>query len=169
MRPFRSAASAFAIGAMLLAAPAYAQTSPDTAPPPMQDMGDSLQSVLVSVYRNNPRLQAERARLRQVDESYIQARAQGRPTLSASGQASLEALKTPRTEPTFFDPDGGGGWETGTPRSAQIVAIQPLYQGGRVRALKQQARADILAARAGLEDAENSIFLSAANAYVDVL
>lgn len=47
--------------------------------------------------------------------------------------------------------------------------IQPIYQGGRITALKRQAKAGIMAARAGLETAENNIFLSAANAYVDIL
>lgn len=130
---------------------------------------DTLQTVLASVYRNNPRLLGERARLREVDENYIQARAQGRPTVGLGGELSLQAVRTPATEPSFFNPDGGGGWAEGTPYTAQLSVVQPIYQGGRVKALKRQAKAGIMAARAGLENAENSIFLSAANAYVDIL
>ncbi|MGB3457533.1 MAG: TolC family outer membrane protein [Litorimonas sp.] len=130
--------------------------------------GDTLETVLETVYRSNPQLLAERARLREVDENYVQARAQGRPTLGLGGSASYEATRSPGGEPNPFNPDAGD-WIGVTPRSAQVQLIQPVYQGGRVRALKQQARAGILAARAGLEGAENSVFLSAASAYVDVL
>ncbi|MEM9600087.1 MAG: TolC family outer membrane protein, partial [Pseudomonadota bacterium] len=62
-----------------------------------------------------------------------------------------------------------GGTTTGTPYAGQVNLIQPVYQGGRIKALKRQAKAGIMAARAGLDNAENNIFLSAANAYVDVL
>jgi len=162
-------------GAVLsLGSPASAQDAPVSGPPVEVVSGaalgsDTLQSVLASVYRNNPRLLAERARLREVDENYIQARAQGRPVIGVGGELSLQSIRTPATEPSFFNPSGGGGWADGNPYSAQLSVVQPIYQGGRIKALKRQAKAGIMAARAGLENAENSIFLSAANAYVDVL
>lgn len=148
--------------------PAIAQ---DAKPVPRADIigGDTLQTVLASVYRSNPSLLGERARLREVDESYIQARAQGRPSLSAGADLSLQATRSPGDGANPFVPAGAGGWTDTTPNVGRVSAIQPLYQGGRVKALKQQAKASIMAARAGLENAENSIFLSAANAYVDVL
>lgn len=130
---------------------------------------DTLQSVFTSVYRSNPRLLGERARLREIDENYIQARAQGRPVIRVNSELSLRAARTPETASSFFNPSGGGGWTDGAPRSVQVDVIQPIYQGGRIKASKRQAKASIMAARANLENAENSIFLSAANAYVDVL
>lgn len=137
--------------------------------PVVTNHADTLQTVLASVYRSNPQLLAERARLREVDENYIQARAQGRPSLTAAASASLEATRSPDGgAPNPFNPNSGE-WVDTTPRSAQISVIQPLYQGGRVKALKRQAKAGIMAARSGLEAAENSIFLSAASAYADVL
>ena len=129
---------------------------------------ETLQTALASVYRDNPRLQAERARLREVDETWVQARAQGRPTLSAGAEASYTNVRTPETPGSFFAP-ASGGWVDGSPYSGQLNVVQPIYQGGRVKALKRQAKAGIMAARAGLENAENQLFLSAANAYVDVL
>ena len=134
---------------------------------PSASAQETLQDTLASVYRTNPQLLAERARLREIDENYIQARAQGRPQLSAGGEYSYTTTNTPETSIPFFGTNGGTA--SGTPYSAQVNLVQPIYQGGRVRALKQQAKASILAARAGLEAAENQIFLSAANAYVDVL
>ena len=152
--------------ALLLAAPAHAQTVSESGT--YIGANETLQSALASVYSDNPRLQAERARLREVDENWVQARAQGRLNVSAGAEASYTNLRTPESPGSFFSP-AGGGWTDGTPYAGQINVVQPIYQGGRVKALKRQAKAGILAARAGLENAENQIFLSAANAYVDVL
>ncbi len=129
---------------------------------------DDLRDTLVSVYHKNPRLQAERARLREIDETYIQARAQGRLSATASGSYSGTAIRTPRVPGSFFTPPSGG-WEDGTPYNGQLQVIQPVYQGGRVKALKRQAKSGILAARENLRAAENSIFVAAANAYIDVI
>ncbi|MEL6686870.1 MAG: TolC family outer membrane protein [Pseudomonadota bacterium] len=149
---------------ILLSSAALAQ---DVSGPEVPDR-DTLQTVLATVYNSNPQLLAERARLREVDENYIQARAQGRPGVSLAASASYEAQRAPAGEPNPFNPNAGD-WIDIQPRNAQVSVVQPIYQGGRVRALKQQARAGIMAARAGLEGAENSVFLSAATAYIDVL
>ena len=164
MRRLTSTLLAAACLAALLPSVAGAQDVRGTPAPGYQ--GDTLQDILASVYRSNPRLLAERARLREIDENYIQARAQGRPTMSAAGDTSYTYARTPETN-SFFG--ASGGEETGTPYSGQLSVVQPLYQGGRVRALKRQAKASILAARAGLENAENNIFLAAAEGYVDVI
>lgn len=139
---------------------------------PSDSSAETLSEALIAVYNKNPRLQAERARLREVDETYIQARAQGRFTVNASGQYSRTVLSgegeliqlgpgpTPGegSDLTFFY----------GPRSGQVQVIQPLYQGGRVKALKEQAKSGILAQRESLRATENQLFLSASNAYVDV-
>jgi len=57
---------------------------------------------------------------------------------------------------------------SGRPNDVGIQVVQPLYQGGRVKALKTQAKLGILAARENLRAQENSLFLDAATAYVDV-
>ena len=148
---------------VLLGSTAAAQTA---SVPVGANATETLQDALATVYRTNPRLLGERARLREVDENYIQARAQGRPQLSLGGEASYTTTRTPEST-SFFGISGGT--ESGTPYSAQLSLVQPIYQGGRIRALRKQAKASILAARAGLENAENNIFLATANAYVDVL
>jgi len=127
---------------------------------------ETFQEALISVYNGNPRLQAERARVREVDENYIQARAQGRFTANASGSFGTT---TARTTTTSIFGGGGDNFINGDPKSVQLQVIQPLYQGGRVKALKKQAKSAILAAREGLRNAEQSIFLSASNAYIDVI
>ena len=134
---------------------------------PSAAAAETFQEALISVYNSNPRLQAERARLREVDENYIQARAQGRLTANVSGTYGYTAARTPASNNPFTG--GSGGSVNGHPHSAQLQIIQPLYQGGRVKALKKQAKSSILAARESLRNAEQSIFLSAANAYIDVI
>ena len=127
---------------------------------------ETFQEALISVYNGNPLLQAERARVREVDETYIQARAQGRLTATALGSYGLTSSRSAAGD--LFGV-GNSGYITGEPKAAQLQVIQPLYQGGRVKALKKQAKSSILAAREGLRNAEQSLFLSAANAYIDVI
>ena len=127
---------------------------------------ETFQEALISVYNGNPRLQAERARVREVDENYIQARAQGRLTATALGNYGVV---TTRAGGTSIFGAGGDTYVNGYPKAAQVQVIQPLYQGGRVKALKKQAKSSILAAREALRNAEQNIFLSAANVYIDVI
>lgn len=127
----------------------------------------TFEEALISVYNSNPRLMAARAQLREIDENYIQARAQGRLNANISGNLGYA---TNRSSGAFIPglPDQSFSRE-GTPSAAQFQVIQPLYQGGRVRALKSQARAGIMAARQQLRGTEQELLLLGANAYLDVL
>ena len=140
---------------------------------------ETLSEALVAVYNKNPQLLAARAQLREVDENYIQARAQGRFSVTASGQYSRSVLKgsgigsgqsfgqgdIPTEMPAGATPDNLFYY---APSAAQVEIVQPLYQGGRIRALKAQAKAGILAQRESLRATENQLFLAGANAYLDV-
>ena len=128
----------------------------------------TLQEALISVYNSNPRLQAERARVREVDENYIQARAQGRLTANVSGNYGYTNSRS-KGEAFITGVPAESTYNEGFPSAVQLQVVQPIYQGGRVKALKRQAKSSILAARESLRNAEQSIFLSAANAYVDVI
>ena len=127
---------------------------------------ETLQEALISAYQTNPGLKAERARVKEADENYIQARAQGRLTSSLSASGAGQAFRAP--DNSLF---GGGGSivSSGLPRSAALQIIQPLYQGGRVSGLKRQANSGILAARQTLRNAEQNLLVSAATAYIDVI
>ncbi len=135
---------------------------------PVAAFAETLQEALISAYNTNPGLMAERARLREVDESFVQARAQGRLTSSLSGSMGYTAVRLPNTN-LLGQRTGGFTTIDTEPRSVQLQVIQPLYQGGRVRALKSQAKAGVLAAREGLRDAEQSLFLRVAATYSNVL
>lgn len=127
---------------------------------------ETFQEALVSAY-SHPLLLAERARLREIDEGYIQARAGGRLTSSISGRVGIDYSRA-----TSFNFLSGLDLETDVttvPRTLQLEVIQPLYQGGRIRALKDQASANILAARESLRQTEQLVFEQTATAYADVL
>ena len=106
-------------------------------------MAEDFQQALVSAYQHNPRLMAERARVREIDENYVQAQAAGRFIINTDLSVGETRTETPSS---FF----GGGVFKGTPHSAQLSIVQPLYQGGRIKGLKAQAKAGILSARQGL-------------------
>jgi len=119
---------------------------------------------LTSAYNKHPQIQAQRARLREIDESYVQARAQGLPTANAQGEIGG----------TYLDRESGGAFQPGTSdwgtnNSVGLNVSQPIYQGGRVSGLKSQAKSQILAARAELAFVEQNIMLSTAGAYLDVI
>ncbi|GEM_PF-28291 len=132
----------------------------------IQAHGEDFKQALISAYQHNPRLLAERARVREIDENYVQAQAAGRFTVGVN--ASYGRNVQGNTQTSFF---GGASRTTTwlTPRTGQLSIVQPLYQGGRVKGLKAQAKAGILAARQGLRNAEQNLLLSAATAYLDVL
>lgn len=121
---------------------------------------------LVSAYQNNPRLMAERARVREVDENYVQAQAAGRVNASIAGSYG-RTLTEIESQSFFGGTSVSDDWLT--PRTGQLSVVKPLYQGGRVKGLKAQAKAGILSARQGLRNTEQNILLSAATAYLDVL
>ena len=151
---FRNIFIATLLGACFITTPAQAE---------------DLQSALVSVYETNPKLLAERARLREIDETYVQARALGRPTIGGTGSISQSWVNFPGGASVFTNGSQTGDINvSGRPNDLNLQVIQPLYQGGRVKALKQQAKLNILAAREILRAQENELFLSAARAYVDV-
>jgi len=133
---------------------------------------EDMQSALISVYETNPRLLAERARLREIDETYVQARAAGRPMIGGTGSISQSFVNFPGGAAVFAGgPISAGGDDisiSGRPNEIGVQIVQPLYQGGRVKAQKEQAKLSILAARENLRAQENALFLSAASAYVDV-
>ena len=131
----------------------------------------SFQEALASAYQNSPQLMAERARVREIDENYVQAQSQGRFTANTTASVGYTKSDTsflsstgPDTTPVIVPTKSDF-----QPRSFAITGQKPLYQGGRVRSLKGQAKYGILAAREGLRNTEQTILLTAATAYADVL
>ena len=127
---------------------------------------------LTAAYRSNPRLLAERERVKEADETWVQARAQGRPSVGASFTATPTVVRAPVADfgvPGVDAPDAGSGTTSVVSRQAGLEIIQPIYQGGRVRAQKRQAEAGILAAREAMRDVEQTVLQQAADAYAAVV
>ncbi|QDX27301.1 TolC family protein [Sphingomonas suaedae] len=87
----------------------------------------------------------------------LQARAAGLPTATASG-----SLATGRLDPGGFF---GLGAADVTPRAAQVSVEQPLFTGGRVGAVVDQARAGERAAASGLNAVRAGLAADVADAY----
>ncbi|MBW3559208.1 MAG: TolC family outer membrane protein [Proteobacteria bacterium] len=129
---------------------------------------ETLAEAVALAYQTNPTLRAQRASLRAVDETVVQARAGYAPTVSAA--ASANVTDTLDSEP-FTNRLTGQTQETrpGTDAiSAQLNLSQPVYTGGRIAASVDNARANVLAAREQLRTIEANILLNVIGAYVDV-
>lgn len=132
---------------------------------------ETLEEALIAAYNYHPLLKAERARIREIDEGYVQARAEGQLSANVSVTGNLDLTRTPGLNIPVpgFDDFVSSGATFSTPIDARLEVIQPIYQGGRVSALKSQAKSRIYAAREGLRSEETQVLIDVANTYVDVL
>jgi outer membrane protein len=122
----------------------------------------SLIEALSTTYNSNPDLLAQRAVLRQTDESLAQAVANWRPRVSLSvefNKIQADSLPVSRGN-TYFALNG---------RTTILSITQPIFRGGRTVADTKTAQANIQAQRALLQDTEQSVLLQAANSYSDLL
>jgi len=123
----------------------------------------TLREALVSTYRFNPTLNAERARLSATKQNLPRAQALGRPTVFGSLDADYERA------------DGGQGNEATRIRdfapSTTFAATlqQPLFRGFSVVNGVREAKAEIYAGRADLRLTEQNTLLAAITAYMDAL
>ncbi|MBL1435835.1 MAG: TolC family outer membrane protein [Rhodobacteraceae bacterium] len=116
---------------------------------------DTLTDAMRLAYETNPTLILNRAALRATDEAVALARSGRRPqiALQATGSAANDA--------------GFSGIATET-YSASLNASLNLYDGGRSRDAVEAAKTAVLAARASMENIEQSVMLSAAQAFLTV-
>jgi len=138
-----AAASTAALLLGLVAVPVHAETLADA---------------IALAYASNPTLQAQRASLRALDESWVQARSGFRPSVSGSVTASYSETRIPALV---------GNIESNSGR-AVLSLNQPIYTGGRVGAAVAAARGDILAGRESLRRVEAQILGGVIQSYMDV-
>jgi TolC family type I secretion outer membrane protein len=120
----------------------------------------SLEQALAQAYANNPTLGSQRARLRAVDESVPQALSGYRPTAKATLGVSRSA-----SDSTFSG--GSSGSETNS-KAASVTASQPLYDPTVGPAVRRAERL-VESQRATLIASEQSVLLTAAQAYLDIV
>lgn len=118
---------------------------------------ETLQDAITLAYESNPTLQQQRAQLRVLDESYVQALSGYRPTLGVSATAYTDRYSGP-----------SGPSVTSNTAQATITASQPLYTGGRVSAAVRAAEAQVRAGRETLRAQEATILQQVIGAYLDV-
>src|SRR5262245_43827237 len=141
-------AAILAIGlAAALAAPVRAETLPEA---------------LVRTYQGNPQLNAERARLRGVDESVPQALSGYRPQLLATLTGGLQQVRV-----LFFD----NTIQTTTLNTWTIgfTVTQTLFNGFKTANSVRQSEAQVLSGREALRNTGQGVLLDAVTAYTNVI
>lgn len=120
----------------------------------------SLSEALAMAYRNNPTLEAQRAKLRSIDEGVPQALSGWRPDV----KVTADAAHLHRTTNNFST----GGNDDRNSYSGDLTVTQNLYQGGQTEAEITQSKHLVSAERARLQTAEQSVLLDAVTAYMNV-
>jgi outer membrane protein len=131
--------------------------------------GETLESALVQAYQNNPTLNSQRAATRAIDEGVPQALSGYRPKITVTGNGGEQTSST--TSKTVQA--GVGTWSTlsgyNSPASVGATVTQTLYNGFQTANRTRQAESAVLAARATLRVAEQTVLLNAATAYMNLL
>ncbi len=117
---------------------------------------ETLLAAMVRAYQTNPTLQTAQTKLRAIDEGVPLAKSGARPSLDFNSQIGQNTV------------DQNGTQRDATPRGLGFSVTQPLYKGGRIDADIGSAEKKVLAERANLMDAEQSLLLSVATIYFDV-
>ena len=120
---------------------------------PVPALADTLNEALVAAYLGNPDLDAERARLRATDELVPQALSGWRPQVFID--SSYQVLRGQNSQ---------GDLDANTTSNALSVR-QNVYAGGGTKAQTSRAENLVRAGRADLIAREQSVLLSAVNAY----
>jgi outer membrane protein len=125
---------------------------------------ETLIEALADAYNNNPQLLSERALLRATDENVPQALSGWRPTVQFTGSAGFEHQENRPPAPPTFPAE-----QALRPNTVDLNVTQPIFNGGRTVALTAQAEKTVEAERARHIAVEETVFLSVAQAYLDVV
>jgi outer membrane protein len=123
---------------------------------------ETLQDALVRTYRDNPQLNAERARQRGTDETVPQALAGYRPQIMATLTGGLQQVRV-----LFFD----NTIQTATLNTWTIglTVSQTLFNGFKTANTVRQSEAQVQSGRQALRNTGQGVLLDAVTAYTNVL
>ena len=121
---------------------------------------ETLREAMALAYQTNPRLDAERARLRATDEDVPRAKAGFRPRASLNADTGRQIIKTT---------PGSSGDGSGQTSGYSVTAEQSLFSGYRTTNTVREAEASVRAGRENLRNVEQQVLLEAVTAYADVL
>lgn len=119
---------------------------------------DTLRDALARAYNDNPTITGSRAQQRATDENVPIAKADGRPSISATGSVNENLI---RGGNSFTTPQRNG--------QAQIGVNVPIFSGGAVKNAVRAAETRVEAGQAGLRGTEASLFTEVVGAYNDVI
>lgn len=122
---------------------------------------ETLADALAKAYANSPRLAAQRAALRALDERETSTRAEALGEVGASASYGLETQ------------DGGAAFggrtrRDGDPFSLGISGSIPIYDGGQIANATSAAEQAVAGGRADLDTVEQLVLFDAVTAYEDV-
>lgn len=120
---------------------------------------ETLRQAIAAAWDGNPELAAARARQDALAETPNQARAAGRLTAAATGNAGYDRLGSNAT-----------GVRTGsTSALGGVTATLPIWTGGRVSSAVRAAQGDVAAGGETLRDVEADVLERVVAAYADLL
>ena len=125
--------------------------------------GTSLDQSLGNALSQSPRLGIEDYKIREAQESLVQAKAQGRFRLKLDGTVGASQNETD------FNVINRTDSEFRVPRAASLDLSLPIYQGGRIKAQKDVAKVGIDAAKANYDVVETAVSQETAIAHLNVL
>jgi outer membrane protein len=126
---------------------------------------DTLEGSLALAYRNNPQLNSQRAATRATDESVGIALSGYRPTVAGTASVGEQYLDT------LTKAVGPGVRATGTlaTQSYGLTSKQTLFNGFQTASRTRQAEGQVFVQRETLRTSEQTVMLSAATAYMNLL
>ena len=140
---------------------------------------ETIESALVKAYQNNPQLNAQRASVRSIDEGVPQALSGYRPRVAITGtlgeqfidatSKTVGVMVPPGTNQAIQTATYTGLSNTTTPWSYGVTAQQTLFNGFQTANRTRSAESQVSSAREGLRVIEQTILLTAATTYMDVL
>lgn len=132
----------------------------------------TLDETLSQVYDQNPRLQAERARLRSTDEQVPQALAGWRPLAKVNSGYTVDHLSRDGHDVgTRFNGDREVNQDTDVfyQLDNRLSVSQPVYSGGETVADTSRAENTVRAARARLDGVQQDLFTTTVQAFAAVV
>ncbi len=139
---------------------------------PFPAVAETMESALAKAYQNNPRLNAQRALVRETDEGVPQALSGYRPTISANATVQRQYTNIeetlPATPPLFPSAISIEAKGLTTPQAVGATVTQNLFNGGQTGNNVRAAESKVTQARETLRVMEQSVLLSAATVYMDV-
>src|SRR5262245_31795302 len=167
------AASAPAANAPAAKAPAANGTAANGNGPLVGGAGaGTMDEALIQAYQNNPQLNSQRSATRAIDENVPTALAGYRPRLS--GTASLTDQYLDQLTRTTGTTAGVPATYTQAKGSIAVqhhglAATQTLFNGFQTATRTRQAEGQVFSAREQLRTSEQTVLLSAATAYMNLL